>query len=401
MLDAFNQYGIVPEKQSAHQVANHCMPMREDFRAKFAEGIHFLCSELSPQRVSGRLGDDPQLHWWVDFLDQFDPDAWRSKMRRAVLDKDVDTLQSLAFDDAKKIGKHSPYALLMFADALARFGETQLAVQQLTLAQTAYPDDVWLTQYLGKALMYEVGNVDYRTASRYLTAAVSLDHGNSMMHQALGEALLNLEQYDAAIKALEAALEISPDFVQAKQQLANAFQYSGRPKKAIQLYHEILEKHPRESTTIGALGAAYFRAGDLGKSVTWLEKAIELAPGDANNHLNLARAHTLSHKPQVAIKVLGRAIKKCPDNMELYQALGMDLIRAGQPVKAIPVLKTVVSKKPKSFESRYDLALAYHHAKQWKNAYKHYSMAIQLNPKHEPTRQAIKSIERWLKSTAD
>ncbi len=395
IVQAFADFGIDFNKHSPDQAVRFCSPVPDFYKIQFAEAIHFWFSEL--QTAGGE--STRRGRWCVAFLKQLDPDPWRSSMRRAVVEKNTAKLKEIIFADANEMRQQPPFALLMFADALATNGETQVAIEQLAYAQSRYPENVWLTQYLGKALMYDVEQVDYSRAARYLTAAVSLDPQNSMMHQALGEALLHLEKYSAAIQSLRIAIRISPDFIQAKQQLANALQYAGQFDEAIKIYREILQTNPEEPSTIGALGAAYFRAGKTESSIKLLRQAIQLAPDDPENHVNLSHALTLLKKSDESMVVLETVLRRFPKNIAIKRAYGTELLRAGRARKAIKYLKQVAAMAADQSESHYDLALAYHHAQKFQLAKQHYQRAIDLNPNCWQARQALRDIERWLKES--
>ena len=221
-----------------------------------------------------------------------------------------------------------------------------------------------------------------------------------MMHQALGEALFHLKQYSSAVQALRKAVEISPGFVQARQLLANALQHSGGSREAIAIYHEILNDDPNQPATLSSLGAAYFRAGDHANCERYLREAIRLAPKDPDNFLNLSRFLALQQRETESNRLLQKCIQSFPDNLDIRMALGQGLVRNGLSEQAIKHLAKITAARPNDFDAHYQLAVAYHHAKQYQSARASYRRALALKPDHSLSRQALRGIERWLNSSS-
>ena len=63
---------------------------------------------------------------------------------------------------------------------------------------------------------------------------------------------------------------------------------------AIEAYEAVLEAGYRSSGLEYNLGNAYFKAGELGRAILHWERALELAPGDADAQANLELARSLT-----------------------------------------------------------------------------------------------------------
>ena len=399
--EAFQEFGISVYESPGEEAAHICAAMPEPFKIEVIEAVHFLVAEtipvFRPGIVSGEEQRTQRIHWWVEFLNQFDSDPWRIAMRQAAVKRNTAQMRDLTLSEAQHVSQQPPYTLLFLADSLSRMGEYQLAVDQLKLAQGQYSDNVWLTQYLGKALMYHRDRQDYLAAARYLTAAVSLSPENSMMHQGLGEALHHLGQYEDAAEASRRAIAISPDFVVAKQQLASSLVEVGQWEEAKQIYEELLEEDRQNPYIMGGLAVVLLRAGDRQQAHHYFRQALEQTPDDETAITNLANFYETDQDYSACLEVYRQAIARLPDHQTLRQAWGMAAIRAGKPEQAIEPLRWVCERTPQDFQSQYDLALALHHAKRYAEAIEHYDAALRIQPQNEMAQAGRESAVQTLR----
>jgi tetratricopeptide (TPR) repeat protein len=87
------------------------------------------------------------------------------------------------------------------------------------------------------------------------------------------------EQYRKAQAALERALALQPDQIDARIYMANMFTDTGRAEKAVPLLRDALRANPNQAETHWELGYAYQFAGMLQQSVSECERACQLDPG--------------------------------------------------------------------------------------------------------------------------
>ena len=397
ILSALSEFGLIGHFNSFSADARRCKALAEFQRHRLVEAIHFFLSELDLPRSNNT---PYPRSWMFSLANELNPDPWRCKVRNAIVQGDLSALEKLGVDETK-LDQQRPYLSLLLADSIAQLGNRKLAVRLLIRAQSRSPENVWLTQYLGKAFLYEKEQIDYAAAARFLTAAISLDPNNSMMHFGLGEALVNLHQYEAAIASLRQAIKISPRFLEAKQMLANALQYAGENEKSVEVCRQILEASPNEVETMASLAAAYLRLGKANESIQHFKRAIHHAPKNATLHLNLAQALSYLGKHDRAIHQLRTALQKFPRNVRLQFALGSAHLSSGNIKQAIEWLEKSAEKEPMRAEYCYALAVAYHHDQQFEKADKFYRTTLQIQPNHADAKKAIESLAGWMKNKLD
>ncbi len=88
--------------------------------------------------------------------------------------------------------------------------------------------------------------------------------------------IFSWEEPSEAIEALEKALELNPDIVQAWNNLANAYLQKGDFDKAIETNLSLLKLAPTFGLGHNNLAVAYYQKGEHDKAIEHADKAKEL-----------------------------------------------------------------------------------------------------------------------------
>ena len=140
-----------------------------------------------------------------------------------------------------------------------------------------------------------------RSAVRHAVEAVQAEPRAPQAHRALGRALADLGQRDAALSALGRALELDPLDAEARQWLAGLLLEAGRVDEA------------REES----------------------ERAVELAPHSAAMHAGQATVAYLTRRPATAIAAAHRARAFGPGHEGARAIEALALLEAGEPEAAL------------------------------------------------------------------
>ncbi len=97
-------------------------------------------------------------------------------------------------------------------------------------------------------------------------------------HNGRGVALLEMERYGEAVKALEAALLLKPEMAGAYYNLGLAWEGLGRLEEALHSYNQAIQLEPSD-------GEAYFRRGGIWFSMEQFDQTVE----DAGKAIELHR----------------------------------------------------------------------------------------------------------------
>jgi len=121
-----------------------------------------------------------------------------------------------------------------------------------------------------------------------LTRALTLDSRLADAHYLLGICLRELQRPRDAQRALERAVSLDPSSIPAREQLADLFGASGNRTGRIRQLEALFEADPREGRQL-ALALAYADANQTTRAVRLLGHATERHPDDANAYVALGR----------------------------------------------------------------------------------------------------------------
>ncbi len=173
----------------------------------------------------------------------------------------------------------------------------------------------------------------------------------------LGLAYLNRERWAEAAGELEAAVGLAekPATLAA---LGKAYEVLGRPREAEAALEKALDLAPRNAQALGRLGNFLLRAGRSGEALFYLEKAAESSPRSAVLQNNLGAAYRRLGRPGAALEAFGRAARAAPDSPEYLRNLGAALQGAGRLNEAIRAYREALSLDPTEPRTLRNLATA-------------------------------------------
>ena len=85
-----------------------------------------------------------------------------------------------------------------------------------------------------------------------------------------------MAETEEAVQALEKAIELNPDIVQAWNNMANAYLQKGDVEKAIETNKRLLKVAPSFGLGHNNLAVAYYHKGEYAKASEHVERAREL-----------------------------------------------------------------------------------------------------------------------------
>ncbi|MFL5344809.1 MAG: social motility TPR repeat lipoprotein Tgl [Hyalangium sp.] len=181
--------------------------------------------------------------------------------------------------------------------------------------------------------------------------AVELDPDNADAQNALGILLhLSFRRHSDAIEHYQKALEVRPNFSEARTNLANVYLDQGQYDEAIKLYEQVLNDmlYPTPFIAQGNLGWAYYKKGDTEKGLENIKAAVTLNPNFCLGFKNLGLIYEQTGNTDEACKAFGHYREKCPDVADAYLREGVCLAKQGQGDTAKERLETCETKASES-----------------------------------------------------
>ena len=238
-----------------------------------------------------------------------------------------------------------------------------------------------------------------------------------------GKLAFEEDKLDEAEKNLELAKEISPDNALARYNLGIVHKKNGKLEEAKLAFSEALklaqqgEIAAKASSQLGIMAAT---EQDFALSVTYLQKAVTLEPGNARYFYNLALVQAKSganepailnlkkavelgyenpvlelyvarlyedlNKPEEAFSALKSAYKKAPGNLEIIRTYADYLITRKDYIDAISLMEQLYATSSRSADrlhALYNLSFAYFQLQDWDKAEQQLEKLRQIEPNHE------------------
>ncbi|HHH42017.1 MAG TPA: tetratricopeptide repeat protein [Chloroflexi bacterium] len=127
-------------------------------------------------------------------------------------------------------------------------------------------------------------------------------------------------------------------------------------------------------------GVALLDQGQYEEALAELEKALELAPEDANVHANLGTAYANLGRTEEAIAEWQEAIRLNPDHYLAHYNLGVVYNDLGQTEEAIAELQEAIRVNPDYAPAHRELGLAYAEMGREEEAIAEYQEALRVDP---------------------
>jgi Flp pilus assembly protein TadD len=164
-------------------------------------------------------------------------------------------------------------------------------------------------------------------------------------------------------RAVAAALASSP--MSDPQRMAmfhrnygRSLQAVGRGDEAIMEFTESLRIAPNSAATHTDLGVALGQQGRVSDAIEHFVQAAQLEPSVADRHTNLGSALMQAGRFEPAIAEYRTAVTLAPNVPDVHNDLGMALLAIGRPAEAIPEFETALRLNPNHGPARANLAKA-------------------------------------------
>jgi tetratricopeptide (TPR) repeat protein len=183
------------------------------------------------------------------------------------------------------------YARAAWEQGLGDKAANERAAAMLTKALEMDQNFAQARVALGRSLF--AANNRWRASGEF-RKALQIDPKLADAHKLLGDMLLTSPRrlYDQAVKAYIAALEIWPDYAEARVGLGDAHQARGQHDEAIEEYKKALAIEPTNARVYLGMGKIYYNEKQLyHEAVEAYQRAIALDPKLLDAHLNLGELY--------------------------------------------------------------------------------------------------------------
>ena len=157
---------------------------------------------------------------------------------------------------------------------------------------------------------------------------------------------LDRNDYAAAIPHLESALASDPENVNARFNLAYAFQAAGDNESAVRHYRLVASQQPDLLPARQNLANLLMRSGRFSDAAEEYEAIAEARPGDTQILHLLATARREAGDPEAAARAFGSILEIDSASLEAVVGLAQALDAAGRLLEAVPYYLRAASTDP-------------------------------------------------------
>jgi tetratricopeptide (TPR) repeat protein len=147
-------------------------------------------------------------------------------------------------------------------------------------------------QYQDAVAAYDAGR--YGEAASQLEKLLPYATRDSTVHELLGMVYVSLAEPDKALEQLKLAVELKPDWTEARTNLGTALLQSGKATLAGEQFKKALSLEPASYETNHNLAEYYIQSGKAGDALPLLERAHQLNAGAYDNSYDLALAQFMA-----------------------------------------------------------------------------------------------------------
>jgi tetratricopeptide (TPR) repeat protein len=207
--------------------------------------------------------------------------------------------------------------LILLADCDLRMGENKQVVALLSPLESSRGYDSALIYLLGTALIR-----DNQVQRGQKIIDRILRNGDSAEARLLmGNVKLAIHDIPGAVADLRRAVELNSKLPSANAMYAQALLQSGSPERATESFKRELEANPNDFDSNLYLGVLARQDENFEDAGRFLQRALEVRPGDLGVRYQIAALHLSTGKVEQAQGELEEVIKEAPNFVEAHVSL--------------------------------------------------------------------------------
>ena len=222
--------------------------------------------------------------------------------------------------------------------------------------------------------------------------AVSVTAHNKLAHNNLGVQLEEQGKLDEAIVQYRKALEVDPDYADARLGLGNALLAQGKVTEAVKEYSEVRRINPNDKKAGVALANAMSKQGKGALAAAEYSRILESDPDNVDAHYNLGLELSKQGKLDEAASHYSKALEINPNYAKAHNNLGAVLAQMGRSDEAVPHYQEALRIKPDYPEAHYNLAIALAAQGKSDEAFNHLSQAIRAKPDYAEAHNSLGAL---------
>lgn len=179
-----------------------------------------------------------------------------------------------------------------------------------------------------------------------LKKAVNISPGYLDAMNNLGSTYQNLDMLDSAIAVYRKVVEIDSNYHKSDLELGICYYKTGQFREAIPCLQSVLRYHGDNETAYLLIGSSYGSLGDFTTAIRYLEKSLALNGKNTDALILLGKGYGIKGEFTKSAEIFNRIIQIDPSNLEAYHNLGITYLIMKQPEKSIGYFLKCLQLKP-------------------------------------------------------
>jgi tetratricopeptide (TPR) repeat protein len=203
-------------------------------------------------------------------------------------------------------------------------------------------------------------------------------------HFMLGEIYLAKQKYSDALPEFDKTLEINPNNDEAFRGKIFSIYYSGKEKEAFELIETAISKDSQKSIYYYIKGILNINKGKYSRALENFDKALTLNAGknEFNIYLNRGIVYLELEENEAGLRDLEKAIELAPGNASAYHSRGRIYYANKQYAEAVKDFSRSVEINPNNDAAYYNLGMTYFRLEDSKNACENFHKSCSLGNKN-------------------
>ena len=270
-----------------------------------------------------------------------------------------------------------PQALIAAGNAAEDEGRPADALKLYDQAIEGAPEFARAHLNRGNALM---AMQDFDAAIKAFETASHLDPALAGAHFNLGNAFAHQRRYEEACSAYLRALSLQPGFVDAEVALASALDELGKLEAAVLHYQRALKAQPALAPAYGNLGAVLNKQRKYAEAVVAFRRALEFDPALTQLYYKLGVALERLGQLDAAVDAYQRMLQSYPDHGPSHGMLGIQFQRCGRLLESLACYRRVIDLAPDDLIATNNLGTVYRLLGRSDEAAASWRRALEINP---------------------
>lgn len=235
--------------------------------------------------------------------------------------------------------------------------------------------------YFKRAELY-FKNHDLEASKNDALRAIKLDSLKPEYFLLLSDAYFTANETRFSKEALERCIKANPGSVEANLKLAELYFYVKKYTEAINYINAALKINENTAKGYFLKGMCYKESGDTSLAISSFQTCVEQDNDYFDGYMELS-VLLVAKKNPLAIEYLKTALSLQPENMDIYYNMGLFYQRTKKYDLAVETYKKILSKNLQYKQAHYNLgAIEVEKSKNYKEALKHFSNAINADPNY-------------------